>query len=80
LVPSLKDGRGAIASCKKPVAGMRPSGEERMQIVPPVITIKTLDSGYCDGDPGVPGPENGSVELELYDMMKQKKTDKEIFQ
>jgi hypothetical protein len=50
FVPSLKLGLGAIACFKNPRAGTspNPSGEERMQIVPPVMTIKTLDSGYCD--------------------------------
>jgi hypothetical protein len=48
--PSLKLGRGAIACSKNPLAGTRPrpSGEGRIQIVPPVMIIRTLDSGYWD--------------------------------
>jgi hypothetical protein len=50
LVPSLKLGLGAIASFMKPVAGTSPCGEERMQIVPPVMTTRTRDSGYWEGE------------------------------
>jgi hypothetical protein len=50
LVPSLKLGLGAIACSKNPLAGTSPSpsGEERIQIVPPVMMIRTRDSGYCE--------------------------------
>jgi len=44
--PSLKDGLGFIPASKKPLAGTKPSGEDLMHIVPPVIIINTRDSGY----------------------------------
>jgi hypothetical protein len=47
LEPSLKDGLGFMPSSRKPVAGTKPSGEDFIHIVPPVIMIKTLPSGYC---------------------------------
>jgi len=43
--PSLNSGRGAIQVSRKPRAGIRPSGDFCMQIVPPVMTINTLASG-----------------------------------
>jgi hypothetical protein len=45
--PSLKDGLGFIPASRKPLAGTSPSGEDFIHIVPPVITIRTRDSGYC---------------------------------
>lgn len=44
-VPSLKLGLGFIPASRKPLAGTNPSGEERIQIVPPVIIIRTRPSG-----------------------------------
>ena len=41
---SLKDGRGAIHDSRNPRAGTKPSGLRFMQIVPPVIMIRTRDS------------------------------------
>jgi hypothetical protein len=39
-----------MACSKNPLAGTspNPSGEERIQIVPPVMMIRTRDSGYCE--------------------------------
>lgn len=45
--PSLKDGLGAMPSTRNPLAGTRPSGECFMQMVPPVMMIRTRASGYC---------------------------------
>jgi hypothetical protein len=45
--PSLKDGRGAMPASRKPLAGTMPCGLGFMQMVPPVMTISTRDSGYC---------------------------------
>jgi hypothetical protein len=46
--PSLKLGLGAIPASRNPLAGTRPSGEDLIHIVPPVITTRTLASGYWD--------------------------------
>jgi hypothetical protein len=35
-----------MPASKNPLAGTRPSGDERMQIVPPVMMIRTRVSGY----------------------------------
>lgn len=43
--PSLKEGLGAIPYSKNPREGIKPSLLCFMHIVPPVIMIKTLDSG-----------------------------------
>jgi len=45
--PSLKLGLGAIPSLRKPLAGTRPSGEDLMHMVPPVMITRTRASGYC---------------------------------
>jgi hypothetical protein len=45
-LPSLKLGLGFIPASTKPLAGTKPSGDDRMQMVPPVIMIKTRPSGY----------------------------------
>lgn len=45
--PSLKLGLGAIPFSRNPVAGIRPSGDGFMHIVPPVITMRTRASGNC---------------------------------
>jgi hypothetical protein len=47
--PSLKDGRMARHDERNPRAGVRPFGDCFMQMVPPVMMIKTLDSGL-DGE------------------------------
>ena len=47
LEPSLNEGLGFIPVFKKPLAGTRPSGDDLIHIVPPVMIIKTLDSGNC---------------------------------
>lgn len=44
-VPSLKLGRGLIPSFRNSLDGIKPSGLSLIQIVPPVMIIKTLDSG-----------------------------------
>ena len=46
LVPSLKLGRGAIPSSRNPFAGINPSGLDFIQIVPPVMMMRTRVSGY----------------------------------
>jgi hypothetical protein len=46
LDPSLKDGRGDIPSARKPLAGINPSGECLIQMVPPVMMMSTRASGY----------------------------------
>ena len=43
--PSLKDGRGARHAERNPRAGTKPLSDFFMQIVPPVIIIRTRDSG-----------------------------------
>ena len=43
--PSLKDGRGAKHDERNPRAGTKPLADFFMQIVPPVMIIRTLDSG-----------------------------------
>src|ERR1700753_2760791 len=48
--PSLNEGLGAIAFRRKPSIGIRPSGECCMHIVPPVIIMRTRDSGKVDSD------------------------------
>lgn len=47
MLPSLKLGRGLIASSINPVAGTKPCGLSFIHIVPPVIIISTLLSGCC---------------------------------
>jgi len=42
----LKDGLGAIPASRKPLAGTKPSGDDLMQIVPPVMIMSTRASGY----------------------------------
>lgn len=46
--PSLNEGLGAIPDSRKPLAGTRPSEDSLIHIVPPVITMRTLDSEGCD--------------------------------
>jgi hypothetical protein len=57
----LKDGLGFIPASKKPLAGTKPSGEDFIHIVPPVMIIKTLDSGNWTAmvKPGVLKPWEG---------------------
>ena len=43
-VVALKDGRGTRCVARKSEAGVRPADEGTIQIVPPVMTIKTRDS------------------------------------
>ena len=42
--PSLNDGLGAIPAARKPIAGTRPSGLGFIQMVPPVMMMRTVDS------------------------------------
>lgn len=45
--PSLKEGLGFMPASRNPLAGTRPSGDDFIHIVPPVMTIRTRDSGYA---------------------------------
>jgi len=45
--PSLKDGLGLIPASRNPLAGTKPSGDDLMHMVPPVMTMRTRPSGYC---------------------------------
>lgn len=40
----MNEGLVAMPSARKPLAGTRPSGDDFIQIVPPVITIRTRPS------------------------------------
>jgi hypothetical protein len=57
--PSLNVGTRAIHFSWKPRAGMKPDGEGCMQIVPPVMMIKTRDS--CTASSGFASPISGIV-------------------
>jgi len=53
IVPSLNSGLGDMQVSRNPRAGINPSGDFCMQIVPPVMIIRTLASGsavWRDGD------------------------------
>ena len=52
--PSLKEGRGAMPEVRKPRAGMKPLGDGFMQMVPPVMIMRTRDSGtlWAEGEFG----------------------------
>lgn len=46
LDPSLKDGLVDMPSLRNPLAGIKPSAEAFIQMVPPVIMMRTRPSGY----------------------------------
>ena len=71
--PSLNSGLGDMQVSRNPRAGINPSGDFCMQIVPPVMIIRTLASGSAIwrdvvyspilGRFGLPAGSNGSNEL-----------------
>lgn len=66
--PSLKDGLGARHDERNPRAGTKPLSDFFMQIVPPVMIIRTLDSG-----PEEDGSLMGMVSLEMFLILNEYK-------